>query len=396
MSWKVTCVMDEKMRFVLRAKEKECSRAELCRQFGISRKTGYKWIDRYEKEGPPGLADQSRRPAHTPTVVSKKTEQVLVRLRQKHPTWGAKKLLVLFKQNHPDLPPCARSTAQDILKRNGLVKERRGKRNKATPNAQPLQHCQAINQVWCVDFKGAIYTSDGAKCEPLTITDAFSRLLFRCQNLSANNTEHTRAVFETLFRECGLPERIRSDNGVPMATVGLCGLSKLSVWWMRLGIHVERIRPGKPQENGRHERMHRTLKAETANPPQATLREQQAAFDRFRYEYNNQRPHEALGMQTPASLYQPSPRTYPARLAPVVYPEDWRTRNVRTNGSMKWNGREVRITTALAGETLGLKWREAGRWEVYFMTLLLGVFDEEKMRLEEAEPIKPAQAETQA
>lgn len=243
--------------------------------------------------------------------------------------------------------------------------------------------CNGANEVWCADFKGWFRTQDGRPCYPLTITDGHSRFILRCQGLfPKTDFEAVKPLFEATFREYGLPAAMRTDNGPPFATTGLYGLSRLSVWWIRLGIRPDRIRPGKPQENGRHERMHRTLKAETANPPRQNRRAQQKAFDRFRDEFNNERPHEALGQQTPASHYQASPAAFPNRLPErQTYPDQWHTRKVRGGGDMKWGGHDVYITQALTGHHIGLEPIEDGIWKIYFADVPLAIFDEKTLRV---------------
>ena len=379
MPWKVTCVMDMRRELVEEWLSGTWSVAELGRCYGISRKTVYKWLERYAEEGEAGLADRSRAPLHQPNAVAPAVENAILAARRKHPTWGPRKLRRrLERVGAPGALP-ATSTIGEILRRHGLV-ERRRTRSHATPSASPLGHCQAVNQVWCADFKGWFRTGDGERCDPLTIMDAHSRYLIRCQAMTpATDGEAARGVFEAAFREFGLPAAIRTDNGPPFASTGLGGLSRLSVWWLRLGIRLERIRPAKPQDNGRHERMHRTLKAETAAPPRHSLRAQQRAFDAFRREYNEERPHEAIALETPGSLYHPSPRPYPERLpAAPSYPDDWPIRRVRGCGQMKWGGRDVQVTAALVGEAVGLEPVEKGVWNVFFGPLWLGVFDERK------------------
>jgi len=269
----------------------------------------------------------------------------------------------------------------DLLRRHGLVV---GRRRRSRPSATPtvLQKPEKANQLWCADFKGWFRTGDGRRCTPLTITDAHSRYVLRCQALGLRAGEAlVRPIFEATFREYGLPQAMRTDNGPPFASVGLGGLSALSVWWIRLGIAVERIDAGHPEQNGRHERMHRTLKAETATPPAGTRRAQQGRFDRFRQEYNEERPHEALDQRPPAEFYQISPRAYPSRLEEVAYDEDWVTRAVRGAGQMKWRGQNVRISQALAGQRVGLEPVDDGLWRVYFAHVPLGLFDERKRRV---------------
>jgi transposase InsO family protein len=309
MAWKEICVEEERFRFIEQLRREQLSMAEVCRAFGISRKTGYKWLERYELGGIGALSDQSRAPHCQARQVLAEVEAEIVKLRGAHPSWGPAKLKAWLDREAPEILWPAASTIGELLKRRGLTAERRRKR-RATPNAQPLAHALDVNDVWCADFKGWFRTQDGRRCDPLTITDARSRYLLRCQAVARPDYEHSRPVFEQAFREYGLPKAMRTDNGSPFASIGLAGLSRLAVWWLQLGIHPERIRPGKPAENGRHERMHRTLKQDAVRPPRANLPEQQRAFDHFREEYNDQRPHAALQHGTPGSVYQYSRREY--------------------------------------------------------------------------------------
>ena len=382
MSWKETCVMEERMKFILDWRSEEWSMAQLCRDYGISRKTGYKWVARYGDEGLDGLQDRSRAHREHPSCVAPQIEQAILDARAAHPLWGPRKLDAWLRRAEPKLPwPCI-STMGAILKRHGLTVPQKTRR-RCTPNSQPMAACNGANEVWCADFKGWFRTQDGRPCYPLTITDGHSRFILRCQGMfPKTDFEAVKPLFEATFREYGLPAAMRTDNGPPFATTGLYGLSRLSVWWIRLGIRPDRIRPGKPQENGRHERMHRTLKAETANPPRQNRNAQQKAFDRFRDEFNNVRPHEALGQQTPASHYQASPKAFPNRLPErQTYPDQWHTRKVRRGGDMTWGGRDVYITQALSGQHIGLEPIEDGVWKVYFAHVPLAIFDEKALRV---------------
>jgi transposase InsO family protein len=297
--------------------------------------------------------------------------QVLVQARREHPTWGPKKLLALLERQQPGRKLPAASTVGEVLKREGLVQPRR--RRPKQPGARPgLTQEVGPNDVWCADFKGHFCLGDGQRCHPLTVTDNASRMLLLCQGLERPSEEGCRKYFERLFREYGLPGVLRTDNGTPFSSNALCGLSRLSIWWVRLGIRPERIEPGKPQQNGRHERMHRTLKQETAWPPKASMRAQQRAFDAFRSEYNQVRPHEALAMRTPASLYAPSPRPFPSKLPELVYPSGYEVRRVTNRGTLKLLGRAIFISECLVGEALGLEPVDDGRWALHFGSLLLG------------------------
>lgn len=371
MPWKVTCVMEQRFQLVKEYEEEIGSLAELCRQYGISRKTGYKWVSRYQESGLVGLQDESRAAQHHPNEVPAVVQRRIVELRARHPTWGPKKLHAWLERREPAQAWPAVSTMGAILKRQGLSWARK-KRNHATPSDLPLQHAKGANQVWCADYKGWFLCGGQQRCYPLTITDAYSRYLLRCQSMRQTETETARAVFEATFREYGMPDAIRTDNGSPFASTGLHGLSRLSVWWLKLGIRLERIEPGEPQQNGRHERMHRTLKAETTRPAARTLRLQQNVFDRFLQEFNHERPHEALAFAVPAEFYQASLRAYPDRLEPVSYPPTMEARLVSKNGDLCLDYARLFLTHSLAGEWVGLEPVADGCWRVWFAALCLG------------------------
>ncbi len=319
MPWRETWVMDEKVRFVAAASEEEAVMSELCVEFGISRQTGYKWLQRYRAEGLEGLKDRSRAPNRHGRAREEELVAAALGLRERQPTWGPKKLRRKLSERWPDLSTPAISTIGDWLRKEGLTQSRRPRR-RCPPFASPFQAVEAPNAVWCADFKGWFRTGEGKRCDPLTISDAMSRYLLRCEAVAQPDGDCVRDAFDAAFCEFGLPLAIRSDNGPPFASVGAGGLSRLSVWWIKLGVRPERIDPGKPQQNGRHERLHRTLKEDAASPPKATLAEQQRAFDVFRAVYNHERPHEALDFATPASLYCASPRAYPCALREPDYP----------------------------------------------------------------------------
>lgn len=377
--------MDERERLISAVVTGEESMAELCRQFGVSRKTGYKWLARYQQDGMAGLVAQSRAPHQHPQAVDQRWEAATLALRAQHPTWGPKKLQWTLVQRHPDERVPAVSTLGRIIQRAGLAVPRRH-RHHTPPRTEPLAHATEPNRVWCADFKGDFVTADGVRCYPLTITDAHSRLLLRCQALPTTRTSRVQPLFEATFREYGLPERIRTDNGPPFASVAVGGLTPLSVWWLRLGIWPERITPATPSENGRHERMHRTLKADAITPPAATMAAQQRRFDTFRTLYNAERPHEALGMQPPASVYAPSSRPFRARPPTLTYPTADAVRWVRGNGALRWRHDEVYLTPALAGQPVGLTQRAPRSWQVTFGPLLLGTFREGEPRLTRPSP----------
>lgn len=374
MPWMESRVMDQRAKFVLECLRGEYSMARLCRMFGISRKTGYKWLLRYDLEGVNGLGDRSRRPKHHGRTVPSDVEATVLSIRRHHPTWGPKKLRVLLERHNPDRTWPACSTIGEILKRHGLTVPRK-RRRRTQPYTQPFVGCGVPNAVWCADFKGWFRTGDGNRCEPLTISDAHSRYLLRCQASDNTCYEPTRALFEATFRQYGLPDAIRTDNGTPFASHGIAGLSRLSVWWLKLGIVPERIDAGHPEQNGRHERMHRTLKHETASPPARTLRSQQRIFDRFRREFNEDRPHEALKMGTPASVYAYSPREYPEQLADVAYDDDMEVRRVKSNGVFTWNNRRIFVGEAFGRELVGLARVDDRYWRVCFGPMRLGIMD---------------------
>ena len=345
----------------------------VCEQYGISRKTGYKWLGRYRGDPEGGLADRSRAPHHPAHGMEPAVAAAIIGLREEHPYWGPRKLRKVLEQRYPGQRWPAASTIGDLLRREGLSRERR-QRRRAPPMTAPLVHVHAANDVWCADFKGWFRTAGGERCDPLTISDAHSRYLIECR-IVVPTTAGVRPWFERAFRTYGLPRALRTDNGTPFATTGAGGLSRLAVEWVKLGIKLERITPGKPQENGRHERMHRSLKEATTKPPSASLEEQQARFEHFREIYNCERPHEALGMDVPAAHYSSSPRPYPAQLEDPWYDAEHAVRRVRQCGSIKWGGEQIFISNSLAGELVGVAETEAGDWIVRFADIELGVID---------------------
>jgi putative transposase len=382
MPWSQTSPMDQKTRFIADYLREVLSITELCALYGVSRKTGYKWIDRYLRQGPAGLEDRSRRPLSSTNRTAVEIEQALLDVRRRHPSWGAKKLLTLVHKRQPrwDLPH--RSTVCEILSRNGMVSKKARRRHIGHPGKPPTP-IAAPNEVWSADFKGQFKMGNGQYCYPLTVTDNFSRFILGCQGLSSTAVDGAKPIFTRLFKEFGLPRRIRTDNGVPFATTTLARLSRLSAWWVRLGVMPEFIEPGKPQQNGRHERMHLTLKAETTRPPAYSLAAQQRKFNTFIHEFNNMRPHEALDQETPASIYEPSPREMPSKLPPFVYPDRFEVRYVSGNGGIRWNREWVNVSTVCIGEYVGLEEIDDGVWTVYFGPLQLGRFDERRMRIED-------------
>ena len=375
--------MDQRTQFIADFLRDALSLTELCALYGVARKTGYKWIDRYLRHGPAGLEERSRRPRRSPNQTSDEIVSAILAARRRHPTWGGKKLLALLHKRQPRWPLPGRSTACDILKRHGMVPIKRYRRRIGHPG-KPTSEILAPNDVWSADYKGPFRTGDERYCYPLTVADGFSRYLLGCQALVSTAGEGAKLIFTRLFQEYGLPKRIRSDNGVPFATNTLARLSTLSAWWVRLGILPELIEPGRPAQNGRHERMHRTLKAETTRPAAGSLAAQQRKFNVFRQEFNHERPHEALDQQTPASCYTPSPRPMPDRLPPLEYPDRFEVRYVSANGGIRWNSRWVNVSIVCVGEYVGLEEIDDGIWNVYFGPLKLGRLHERRMRIEDA------------
>jgi transposase InsO family protein len=366
--------MDQRVRFIAAVAEAEESRSEsfasVCRRFGVSRRIGYKWVERYEAGGVDGLKDQPRAPHRCPHRTPDEVRDQLIELRKEFPHWGPKKLRDVLLTRHPELRLPAPSAIGALLKSAGLIRPRR-RRVHTPPSLIPLEPGERPNDLWCVDFKGHFALGDRTRCYPLTITDHVTRYLLKCESLAQPRESPVRVHFERAFREFGLPLRIRSDNGPPFASKAVGGLSALSVWWIKLGILPERIEPGKPQQNGRHERMHRTLKAEATTPPQPTMAEQQRTFDRFRGLYNDLRPHEALGQKTPASRYEPSSRVMPDRLRSPEYPETMKVRRIDRTGCLCFGGKPFSFASVLAGEPVGLELVEEDTWEVFYGPILL-------------------------
>jgi putative transposase len=374
MPWKASSVMDERTRFVLEHERKLYTMTELCEIYDIARETGYYWLRRYQQGGLEALQDRDRAPERHPNQMPEGTEAAVLELRRAHMRWGPRKLKRVLEREAPQRPWPAASTIGALLAREGLVIARK-KRRRAPPYTEPFASADAPNRVWCADFKGWFQTQDGQRVDPLTITDAHSRYLLRCQRVAKTNGEHVQAVFEAAFREYGLPQAMRTDNGAPFASRAIAGLSRLAVWWMKLGIVPERIAAGHPEQNGRHERMHRTMKQETATPPEANPHAQQRAFHRFRREYNEQRPHEALGMQTPSAVYTPSTRAYPARVREPEYGSSMHVRRVRRRGSFSWKKQDVFLSETLIGEPIGLLPVDDRIYTVYFAAFPIACFD---------------------
>ncbi|MBM3520980.1 MAG: transposase [Alphaproteobacteria bacterium] len=380
MPWKESSVMDERLRFVARLLEGE-QMSHVCREFGISRKTGYKIFDRYKESGLEGLTDRSRRPVHYAHQLPVQLEAAIVRAKEDKPHWGARKireLLVRRLPGHIRVP--AKSTVHAVLDRHGLVKAADRPRHRAA--GTPLSLGQAPNDLWCTDYKGEFKLGNKRYCYPLTATDHAARYLLLCEALESTREELAFTAFERLFEDRGLPLAIRSDNGVPFASPNaLFNLSKLSVWWLRLGITIERIKPGHPTQNGRHERMHLTLKKEATRPPGMNSLQQQAKFDAFVEEFNTERPHEALGMKCPAEVYTPSPRPYRG-LPELSYPFHDREIVITACGRICLHRKKINLSTVFAGQTVGIKEVEDGIWLVSFMHYDLGYFDLEQRTLQ--------------
>ncbi len=393
MPWNESCAMDERMRFVVDHLSGEWSMLALCEHYGISRTAGYKWVDRYRAEGPLGLVERSRAAkAHgraTPAALA----ELVVKLREARPSWGPRKIVARLRLDHPDLVWPAASTAGEILKRAGLVNGRRRVR-RAPPRVGALTMPERANHVWSADHKGWIRLGDGRRCEPLTVTDIFSRYLVRVAATGSTHEEEARPLFQRAFEEYGLPEVIRSDSGPPFAATGVTGLTALGVWWTKLGIRHERIDPGKPQQNGRHERFHLTL-LEAMRPPAADRAAQEARFAAFTRDYNEERPHAAIEDVPPARLYTASPRKMPERLPEPDYPAEAAIRKVRSNGEIKWGGRLVPIACALAGEAVALEETESGDWLVRFYARPIATIDKNTFRPRRLDVRLPADTETE-
>jgi len=382
MPWSETSPMDQRTQFIADYLRDTLNVTELCDLYGVSRKTGYKWIERYLRSGPAGLDERSRKPRVSPNATPEEIVQAFLEVRRRHTSWGAKKLLTIVHKRHPrwDLP--GRSTVCDILSRHGMVPKKKNRRRIGHPG-KPTSQILAPNDCWSADFKGQFKMGNGQYCYPLTVTDNLSRYLLGCQALDSTAVAQAKPVFTRLFKEFGLPKRIRTDNGVPFATNTLARLSSLSAWWVRLGVMPELIEPGKPQQNGRHERMHRTLKAEATRPAAGSLSAQQKKFNRFREEFNDERPHEALDQQTPASLYRASSREMPTKLPALEYPDRFELRYVSANGGIRWNNGWLNVSIVCAGEYVGLEEIDDGIWNVYFGPLRLGRLHERHMRIED-------------
>lgn len=385
MPWKETCPVLERYDFINDWLTRRGSLSGLCQVYGISPKTGWKWIRRFKQHGKSGLEECSRASHSHPNATdaqtaAPQTAALVISSRQAHPTWGPRKLREWLQARHEGHALPAASTIGDILKRAGLVRPRRRGRGLHGGDGNAADYGGA-NNVWCIDYKGQFKLGNGQMCYPLTVTDGHSRRILCCQGHHGPKEVHVRSAMEAAFRQYGLPQAIRSDNGTPFASIGAGRLTALSVWWLKLGIGLQRITPGKPQENGRHERMHRTLKAETARPPAKDMRDQQNRFDRWVEEFNSERPHEALGGATPSSVYERSEREYPGEVGDPEYPGHYETRRVASSGQLKFRYIRVYLSQALSNELVGLVEVADGEWRVKFCGMELATYDERRKRM---------------
>lgn len=378
MSWKEVRVVEQRLKFVMEAEKGDYPFVTLCQRYGISRKTGYKWLKRYRDwPDPRSLADISRAPHTCPSLIGGVLAGRIESLRKEFPHWGPRKLLAKLRREEPKTSWPAPSTAGRILKRAGLITPQK-RRRRTPPYTKPFGKVTAPNQVWCIDFKGHFRTGDGKTIYPLTIMDAFSRYLLRCQIVRAPNALEVWKIFESAFLEFGLPEAIRSDNGPPFASIGPGGLTELSAWWIRLGIRHERIEPGKPQQNGRHERMHLTLKREACTPPSVSVSGQQGMFDRFQKRYNEERPHEALQYRMPAEFYAPSDKRYSVHAHQDLYAFGVEAVLADEKGRIRWKDRMLKVGEALKGQMIDVHMMKNKRWTFSYGPVVLGIFDERK------------------
>ena len=387
MAWGEIKVEEQRKQFIDACLEGKLTITELCRQYDISRKCGYKWLRRYENEGVESLKDKSRAPLKQALEIDPQTARDVLEVRFRYPTWGPKKVLAWLKSNRPDLAWPSTTTIGNLFDKNGLTVPR--KRRMRVPNrTAPLTHCQQSNDVWCTDFKGWFLTGDGQKCEPFTLTDGATRFLIRCLKLKSNDTDHVWAVLSNAFHEYGLPLFLRNDNGPPFASCGVGRLSTLSVRLIKAGVTPEWIDPGKPQQNGRHERMHQTLKNETASPPEATLKKQEMKFKEFLNYYNFTRPHEAIDQKTPGSIYVPSNRIWNGRLKSPEYPSGYTVRQGRQKGEIKWKGEKIYLGSVLYGEPIGLEEQDNDIWKVVYGPIILGFINQKNQFIRPERPVQ--------
>jgi putative transposase len=380
MPWKKTTPMTERLNFIELYQTRLWTMTELCTRFGISRKTGYKWLGRYMQEGLSGLQEKPRIPRHCPHRIAPEIAAVLLEAKRLHPNWGPRKILPYVARHHPALGVPAASSTGALFRKAGLSRPKQRWRRPHHPGA-PALHTSSPNEVWTADFKGQFRTGDGLYCSPLTVADAYSRYLLGCAARLSTTQVEAQPIFERLFHEYGVPGAIRTDNGAPFATPAFCGLSKLSVWWIKLGIRHQRIEPGRPEQNGRHERMHRTLKAEATRPPERNQAAQQARFDRFCQEYNHERPPEAVGQRPPAALYRPSSRRVPAKIAEPEYPGHYLVRRVSNAGTFRFKRRQLFLSDTLLQERIALEETGDGIRSISFYDVLLARLDERDFKL---------------
>lgn len=383
MSWLETEPMNEKIKFISAFLEskRECTFKELCSRFNISCKTGYKYVSRFESEGIDGLKERSRAPHHNAQKIPPFIEEQILAAKAKYPYWGSKKISTWLAQEHQEIAWPAKSTIDELFKRQGLVRASKRKRRTVVYN-EPFISIEQPNDSWSIDYKGQFRLGNKQLCYPLTVTDNFSRYLLAVEGAARISGTSAKELLTRLFIEFGLPLGIRSDNGSPFASTGVGGLSRLAVWLIKLGVVPERIRPGHPEENGRHERMHLTLKKETASPPKWDQKEQQDTFDLFKKMFNEERPHEGIEFKRPAWLYAQSPRAFPSRIPPVDYDSSVeKTRRIRTNGTMKWQGKEIFLSETLIGETIGMKPHAENEWKVFFAFVPIAIFNEKLLKV---------------
>src|SRR5215472_6170277 len=385
MPWKVSGVVEKRKQFLADYESGEWTMTDLCRAYEITRPTGYAVLRRYAQEGETGLEERSRAPKRHPNQTAAEIEEQVLALRRKHPRWGPRTLKKLLEMGASEIAWPAASTIGEILDREGLT-QHRVKRRRIEPYQLPFLAVTEPNDEWAGDFKGWMRTADGSRVDPLTISDSCSRYLLRCQGVEKTDGVRVQAIFEAAFREYGLPWAIRTDNGPPFASRAIGGLSRLTVWWIKLGIVHERIQPAHPEQNGRHERMHLTLQQETMTPMAANRRAQQRRFDQFRSEYNEERPHEALGLRTPASCYTPSPRSYPSRIPQPEYGTAMTVRRVQAGGQFSWRHQEVFVSETLAGEPIGLEPIDDRWYTIYFADFALAQFDSRTLTLHRLPP----------
>lgn len=381
MPWETKGPMDQKIKLIADWKTGHYDISDLNKKYNISRKTVYKWVGRYENEGVDGLKDRSRTPKRCPNQTNERLVEMLLEEKRAYPKWGPKKIIALLEDKHPDESWPAVSTAGEWFKKHGLVQCRKLRR-RVPPYTEPFAECKEPNDVWSADYKGQFKTQDNKICYPLTISDNHSRYLLACQGLYGPRYEESRQVFRKVFREYGLPLAIRMDNGTPFTGRGIGGLSKLSVWWIKLGIRPERIDKGKPQQNGRHERMHRTLKSDTTKPPGKDLTDQQKKFDWFHAEYNEIRPHESLGQKPPAKFYNRSPRSYMENPPSPEYDLSLTVRSIHLGGEIKFKGKSYFVSELLVKERVGLEEIADGMWCIYYSFQPVGILNLRRQKIE--------------